>query len=62
MNKVLEYQCSICGKSYSLDEVEYVCPADGGNLDVVLDYETIAKSVRVADIQASKETSMSFIL
>ncbi|MBN2500510.1 MAG: pyridoxal-phosphate dependent enzyme [Anaerolineales bacterium] len=58
MNKVLGYQCSICGKSYALDEVEYVCPADGGNLDVVLDYDAIAKNVSVADIQASKETSM----
>ncbi len=58
MNKVLGYQCSICGKSYALDEVEYVCPADGGNLDVVLDYDAIAASVSVADIQAAKETSM----
>ncbi len=58
MNKVLGYQCSICGHSYALDEVEYVCPADGGNLDVVLDYDAIAKSVSVADIQAAKETSM----
>ena len=30
------YQCTLCGVHYDLDDVQYTCPADGGNLDVVL--------------------------
>ncbi len=33
--KFVGYQCSLCGKQYGPEEVTYVCPDDGGNLDVV---------------------------
>ncbi len=39
MNKFVGYRCSLCGEEYSPDAVTYTCPKDGGNLDVVLDYE-----------------------
>ncbi len=32
------YSCSLCGADYGPQEVQYVCPKDGGNLNVVLDY------------------------
>ena len=35
------YRCSICGSTYPPEDIFYTCPKDGGNLDVVLDYETI---------------------
>ena len=35
------YRCSICKKEYAPEEITYTCPADGGNLDVVLDYPAI---------------------
>ncbi|MDZ7843691.1 MAG: threonine synthase [Anaerolineales bacterium] len=35
------YQCSICGKEYEPDDIMYTCPADGGILDVLLDYEDL---------------------
>lgn len=35
------YQCSICGKEYEPDDIMYTCPADGGILDVLLDYEEL---------------------
>ncbi len=35
--------CSICGTEYSPEEVTYTCPKDGGNLDVILDFESLKK-------------------
>jgi threonine synthase len=52
------YQCSLCGKEYAPDEVEYVCPADGGNLTVVLDYEAIRQKYHVEDITSRTDFSL----
>ncbi len=46
MEKFVGYQCSVCEEQYSPQEVTYTCPKDGGNLDVVLDYENIRKFVQ----------------
>ena len=35
------YKCSICGQDYTEDEITYTCPQDGGNLDILLDYDWI---------------------
>ena len=37
------YKCSLCGTEYLQGQVTYTCPKDGGNLDVVLDYDSIRK-------------------
>ena len=37
------YLCSICATEYSPGEVTYTCPMDGGNLDVIIDYDSIKK-------------------
>ena len=58
MNKVIGYQCSICDRSYALDEVTYTCPDDGGNLTVVLDYEGIKVATSPEKIQASPAQSI----
>lgn len=52
------YQCSLCKKTYSVDEVTYVCPLDGGNLDVLLDYDRIRNTYSPDMIFASKEVSL----
>ena len=39
--KFSHYQCSLCGAEYAPDEVTYTCPKDGGNLNVILDYESL---------------------
>lgn len=39
--KFTHYTCSLCGAEYDPDEVTYTCPKDGGNLNVILDYEAI---------------------
>jgi threonine synthase len=58
MAKFIGYRCSICGQEYSLDEVQYTCPKDGGNLDVTLDYATLRRQIHPAEISASKEPSL----
>ncbi len=39
----------MCQKEYAAGEVTYVCPADGGNLDVVYDYTALSKSTFLQD-------------
>ena len=34
------FTCSVCGSTYSSNEVQYTCPHDGANLDVHCDFET----------------------
>ncbi|HOE69524.1 MAG TPA: threonine synthase [Brevefilum sp.] len=40
-HKFSHYICSVCGAEYGPEEVTYTCPADGGNLNVILDYAAI---------------------
>jgi len=35
------YRCSLCSTTYGPGEVEYTCPRDGGNLDVILEHDKI---------------------
>lgn len=52
------YTCSICGREYSQHEVEYVCPLDGGNLSIELDYEAIREKYHVEDITSRSDPSL----
>jgi threonine synthase len=52
------YQCSICGAEYSPTQVMYTCPKDGGNLDVLLDYEKIRSTVTFDDVLNSPDHSI----
>jgi threonine synthase len=54
----LGYKCSLCGHEYGPNEVTYTCPADGGNLDVVLDYEAIRKKYRIEDVTSRTDFSL----
>jgi len=56
--KFVGYQCSLCGKKYGPEEVTYVCPDDGGNLNVLLDYEGIKDACSIEDITSSRDTSI----
>jgi len=58
MPKFTSYQCSVCGKTYQPDEVTYMCPADGGNLDVIFDYAQISKEITPEAIFSSNERSI----
>jgi len=43
MERFLGYRCSLCHTEFGPSEVTYICPHDGGNLDVILDYDAIKK-------------------
>lgn len=58
MNKFLGYTCSLCGQTYAPDEITYTCPKDGGNLDVVLDYEAIRKKYQPEDLSSRLDPSI----
>lgn len=58
MKNFLGFKCSLCGHEYDIDEVQYTCPRDGGNLDVILDYTTIRMNFNIEDILANSEPSL----
>ena len=58
MNKFVGYRCSLCGQEYSPNEVTYTCPKDGGNLDVVLDYDSIKHKYKPEDLLSRTDSSL----
>jgi threonine synthase len=58
MNKFVGYRCSLCGEQYSPNDVTYTCPKDGGNLDVVLDYDSIKNKYKPEDILSRTDPSL----
>lgn len=55
MNALVGYRCSMCQKEYLPGQVVYTCPNDGGNLDVVLDYDYINNHFEISDISSREE-------
>ncbi|MEN4042447.1 MAG: threonine synthase [Anaerolineaceae bacterium] len=58
MNIILGLRCSLCNKEYLLNQVTYTCPQDGGNLNMVLDYEAIRQKYEIDDITSSVDFSL----
>jgi len=58
MDKFVGYRCSICNAEYLPGEITYTCKRDGGNLDIVLDYELLAKKYQPEDITNRTEGSI----
>ncbi len=58
MKKFAGYQCSLCGKTFDPSYQGYVCDADGGNLNVILDYERIRKEFTPESLFKSREPSL----
>lgn len=58
MSKFIGYRCSLCGEEYSPTDVTYTCPKDGGNLDVVLDYDAIKNKYKPEDILSRNDPSL----
>ncbi|MFL7893097.1 MAG: threonine synthase [Anaerolineales bacterium] len=56
--KYLGYQCSLCGEQYQPEMEIYVCPKDGGNLDILYDFAKLKRDVSVDSILSSGEASM----
>jgi threonine synthase len=58
MEKFKGYRCSLCNTEYLPGQVTYTCPQDGGNLDVVLDYDTIRQKFQPEDLTCRAEDSL----
>lgn len=58
MNKFIGYRCSLCGAEYLPGQVTYTCPKDGGNLDVVLDYDALRQKYQPEDITCRCDESL----
>jgi threonine synthase len=58
MGSFLGYRCSLCKREYGADEVVYTCPDDGGNLDVVIDYPSLASADTFNRISHSSDRSI----
>ena len=58
MQNFIGYRCSLCGAEYPPEDFTYTCPADGGNLDVVLDFDRIRKETTPDTILASRDASL----
>jgi threonine synthase len=58
MSNFIGYRCSLCNTEYLPGQVTYTCPSDGGNLDVVLDYETIRQKYQPEDVTSRSEESL----
>ena len=58
MSKFIGYRCSLCKTEYAPDQVNYTCPQDGGNLDIVLDYASIREKYQAEDITSRSNASL----
>jgi threonine synthase len=58
IEKFSGYRCSLCGREFAPGEVTYTCPDDGGNLDVLLDYKDLKRSLSPEKIFSSGEHSL----
>ncbi|MBM3137932.1 MAG: threonine synthase [Chloroflexi bacterium] len=58
MSQCKSYQCSVCGTEYAPEQVTYTCPKDGGNLNVLLDYEKIRTSITLEEVLNSPDRSI----
>src|SRR5450759_4599845 len=58
MANFIGYRCSLCNAEYLPGQVTYTCPKDGGNLDVVLDYDAIRQKFQPEDLTCRAEDSL----
>jgi len=54
MNNVTGFNCVECARSFSVGEIEYVCPACNGNLDTLYDYERVGEQLSKATLAADR--------
>jgi threonine synthase len=58
MTNFIGYRCSLCNTEYLPGQVTYTCPRDGGNLDVVMNYDTIRQKFQPGDLTSRAEASL----
>jgi len=58
MKKFHAYCCSICQTIFEPQDIFYTCPHDGGNVDILLDYESLKKQPLINQITTSHDFSI----
>lgn len=58
MNNVTGFKCVECAREHRLGEIEYVCPACGGNLDALYDYERIGERLTKASLASDRNLTI----
>jgi threonine synthase len=58
VKKVKGYKCIICEAEFSLDDIEYVCKACKGNLQVTYDYQFIKENFKKSDLAENQDYSI----
>ena len=58
MSNVIGFKCFDCARQFRSAEVEYVCAACGGNLDVLYDYTAVGAQLTKARLAADRHLSM----
>ena len=60
LDHVTGFVCVVCGESYGIDEVRYVCPRHGneGILDVRYDYERVASRISRESLAETRDQTM----
>jgi threonine synthase len=58
VNHVVGFKCFDCTRTHRPAEVEYVCPACGGNLDVLYDYDRVKAQLTKTSLAADHNFTM----
>jgi threonine synthase len=58
MNNVTGFKCVECSRSFSLSDIEYICPDCGGNLDALYDYERVGRQLNKATLAADRNLTI----
>jgi threonine synthase len=56
--KAFAYRCSVCGQIVPPQAVTYICPDDGGNLDLLLELDSLRVQCDPGDIARSGDESI----
>ena len=57
-HKFVGYKCSLCGEEYQPEAITYVCPRDGGNLDIVYDFDDLKQKLAVESLIKNVQQSL----
>lgn len=55
---LIGFRCCTCNAVFAPDQITYTCPADGGNLDAVYDYECMQSELDPQSIARSPDRSI----
>jgi threonine synthase len=58
IDNFIGYKCSLCGNEFGPDDIVYTCPDDGGNLDVILNFDLIRQTTSIDEVLHSSNQSL----